>query len=69
MLLVAFMAALIDTSLGMCYGTILSPILLIAGYSPEVVVPTILFSQLVVDIGGGLTHTKVKNFTRKDIKV
>jgi len=68
-LLVAFMAALIDTSLGMCYGTILAPILLIAGYSPEVVVPTILFSQLVVDIGGGLTHTKVKNFTRRDVKV
>ena len=68
-LLVAFIAALIDTSLGMCYGTILSPILLIAGYSPEIVVPTVLFSQLVVDIGGGLTHTKVKNFTRKDIKV
>ena len=68
-LLIAFMAALIDTSLGMCYGTILAPILSIAGYSPEVVVPTILFSQLVVDIGGGVTHTKVKNFTRKDIKV
>jgi len=68
-LLVAFIAALIDTSLGMCYGTILSPILLIAGYSPEIVVPTVLLSQLVVDIGGGLTHTKVKNFTRKDIKV
>ncbi len=68
-LLVAFIAALIDTSLGMCYGTILAPILLIAGYSPEVAVPTILFSQLVVDIVGGLTHIKVKNFTRRDIKV
>ena len=67
--MVAFIAALIDTSLGMCYGTILAPILLIAGYSPEVVVPTVLFSQLIVDIGGGLTHTKVKNFTRKDIRV
>ena len=68
-LLVAFIAALIDTSLGMCYGTILAPILLIAGYSPEVAVPTILFSQLIVDIVGGLTHIKVKNFTRRDIKV
>lgn len=67
--MVAFIAALIDTSLGMCYGTILAPILLIAGYSPEVAVPTILFSQLIVDIVGGLTHIKVKNFTRRDIKV
>ncbi|HDH45261.1 MAG TPA: sulfite exporter TauE/SafE family protein [Thermococcus sp.] len=68
-LLAAFMAALIDTSLGMCYGTILAPILLMVGYSLEVVVPTILFSQLIVDIGGGLTHTKVRNFTRRDLKV
>ena len=67
--MVAFTAALIDTSLGMCYGTILTPILLIAGYSPEVVVPTVLLSQLIVDIGGGLTHTKVKNFTKRDVKV
>ncbi|KAA0002756.1 MAG: sulfite exporter TauE/SafE family protein [Thermoplasmata archaeon] len=68
-LVIAFVAALVDTSLGMCYGTILSPILLIAGYKPAIVVPTVLFSQLIVDIGGGLTHTKVKNFTRKDTKV
>jgi len=68
-LLAAFLSALIDTSLGMCYGTILSPILLIAGCPPEVTVPTVLFSQLFVDIGGGLTHVKVKNFTRKDVKV
>lgn len=66
--MVAFIAALVDTSLGMCYGTILTPILLIAGYSPEVVVPTVLLSQLIVDIGGGLTHTKVKNFTKRDVK-
>ncbi len=64
----AFIAALIDTSLGMCYGTILAPILLIAGYPPGVTVPTILFSQLIVDIAGGLTHVKVKNFTKKDVK-
>ena len=69
LILSAFFAALVDTALGMCYGTILTPILLIAGYSPEVTVPTVLLSQLVVDIGGGVTHTKVKNFTKKDIKI
>jgi len=52
----------------MCYGTILTPILLIAGYSPEVAVPTVLLSQLIVDVAGGIMHTKVRNFTRKDIK-
>ncbi|RLG84749.1 MAG: hypothetical protein DRO40_00185 [Thermoprotei archaeon] len=52
----------------MCYGTILTPALLIAGYSPEVAVPTVLLSQLIVDVVGGMMHTKVKNFTRKDIR-
>ncbi|OYT55477.1 MAG: hypothetical protein B6U76_05860 [Desulfurococcales archaeon ex4484_217_2] len=66
--LTAFFAAIIDTGLGMCYGTILTPTLLIAGYSPEVAVPTVLLSQLIVDVIGGITHTKVKNFTKKDIK-
>ncbi|NJE26423.1 sulfite exporter TauE/SafE family protein [Thermococcus sp. MV5] len=66
--LAAFFAAVIDTGLGMCYGTILTPALLIAGYSPEVVVPTVLLSQLIVDVVGGITHTKVENFTKKDVK-
>ena len=68
-ILVAFFAAIIDTSLGMCYGTILTPSLVIAGYSPTIVVPAVLLSQLVVDIAGGAVHTKIKNFTKKDIEV
>ena len=68
-ILAAFFASVIDTSLGMCYGTILTPSLIIAGYSPTIVVPAVLLSQLVVDIAGGATHTKVKNFTKRDIKV
>jgi len=67
--LVAFVAALIDTSLGMCYGTILSPSLVIAGYSPEVVVPTVLLSQLVVDLVGGANHIKFRNFTSRDVRI
>ena len=66
--LVAFFAAVIDTGLGMCYGTILTPVLLIAGYSPEIAVPTVLLSQLIVDVAGGVMHTKIKNFTRRDVR-
>ena len=66
---VAFFAAIIDTSLGMCYGTILTPSLVITGYSPSIAVPAVLLSQLVVDVVGGATHTKIKNFTKKDVKV
>ncbi len=68
-ILAVFFAAVIDTSLGMCYGTILTPFLLIAGYPPSIAVPTTLLSQLIVDIVGGTTHTKIKNFTKKDIEV
>ncbi len=68
-ILAALLAALIDTSLGMCYGTILTPLLIISGYQPEVVVPAVLLSQLVVDISGGAIHTQVRNFTNKDLKV
>ncbi|HEC82492.1 MAG TPA: sulfite exporter TauE/SafE family protein [Thermoplasmatales archaeon] len=68
-ILAAFFASVIDTSLGMCYGTILTPSLIIAGYSPTIVVPAVLLSQLVVDTAGGAAHTKVKNFTKRDIKV
>ncbi len=64
----AFFAAFIDTSLGLCYGTILTPFLLLAGYQPELAVPAVLLSQLVVDVGGSVMHTKVKNFTSKDVK-
>ena len=44
---VAFIASLVDTSLGMCYGTILAPVLLLSGYDPVTTVSSVLFSQLV----------------------
>lgn len=63
----AFGAALIDTALGMGYGTILTPILLLLGYPPQLAVPTVLFSQLIVNIVGGITHIKVRNL-EKDLR-
>ena len=38
----AFVCEMIDSSLGMLYGTILSPVLTIVGFDPLVVVPSIL---------------------------
>ncbi len=43
-LTIALICEIIDSSLGMLYGTILSPILIIAGFDPPVVIPSILFS-------------------------
>ena len=47
LLSVAFACELIDSGLGMGYGTILTPTLLLMGFAPEIVVPAILFSELL----------------------
>ncbi|MCD6588034.1 MAG: sulfite exporter TauE/SafE family protein [Candidatus Fermentibacteraceae bacterium] len=49
--MIAFASEFVDSSLGMGYGTTLTPLLLIMGYSPLVVVPAILTSELIT---GGL---------------
>lgn len=51
----AVIAELIDSSLGMMYGTLLSPILIVIGFDPFIVIPSILFSQAA---GGFLAATK-----------
>lgn len=53
---VAFIAEFLDSSLGMGYGTILAPILIIMGYSPLSVIPAILISQLVTDVTACICH-------------
>ena len=57
----AFICEFIDSSLGMMYGTLLSPILLIAGFEPIVVVPAILFSQTIGGLTSSKFHHKYKN--------
>jgi len=60
-LLAAFVCELIDSSLGMLYGTILSPTLIIAGFDPLIVVPSILLSQSVGSLIASVMHHKLKN--------
>ncbi len=52
---------IIDSSLGMMYGTLLSPLLLMFGFSPQLVVPAILLSQATGGIAGTIFHHKYKN--------
>jgi len=61
LILGAFVCELIDSSLGMMYGTILSPVLLIAGFSPLVVVPSILLSQAVSGFIAAIFHHRFQN--------
>jgi len=55
------LAELLDSSLGMLYGTILSPVLIIAGYDPLTVVPSILLTQAVGGLVAGAVHHRLRN--------
>jgi len=52
----AFVCEFIDSTLGMGYGTTLTPVLLLLGYEPLQVVPAVLLSELLTGITGGLLH-------------
>ena len=56
-----FVCEFIDASMGMMYGTILSPVLIIAGFEPVLVVPSILFSQALGGITASIFHHKFGN--------
>lgn len=57
----AFLCELIDSSLGMGYGTILSPILLLMGFEALDIVPSLLFSECVTGITAALAHHRQRN--------
>lgn len=57
----AFFAEYIDSSIGMGYGTSLTPLLLLAGFAPGDIVPAILFSECFSGIAAGLLHHRLGN--------
>jgi len=72
-IIAAVLMEAIDSSLGMMYGTILSPLLIGLGLLPTDVVPAILISQALGGVAGTIQHQRFKNanFTWKgdDLKV
>jgi len=75
-ILIILMAAVmefIDAGLGMGYGTVLSPLLIIMGYDPIVIVPAVLLSQAMGGFTASMFHHKLKNvdftYGKKDLKV
>lgn len=58
--LTIFLAALaceyLDSSLGMGYGTTLTPLLLLAGFEPLQIVPAVLLSELLTGLAAGAMH-------------
>jgi len=73
LMLVAFACEFIDSSLGMGYGTILAPVLIIMGFNPLSAVPALLLSQAFGGFAASLFHHQFENvsFSRdsKDLKI
>ena len=57
----AFFCEYIDSSLGMGYGTTLTPLLLLMGYNPLQVVPAVLLSELISGLSAAFFHHRLKN--------
>jgi len=57
----AFVCEFIDSSLGMGYGTTLTPLLLLLGFEPLQVVPAVLFSEFVSGITASFFHHNLRN--------
>ncbi len=72
-IILAFVCEYVDSSLGMGYGTTLTPLLMIMGYNPLQIVPAILVSELFTGLTAGFLHHKAKNvnlkFGSKDFKI
>jgi len=52
----AFLCEYLDSTLGMGYGTTLTPVFLLMGFSPIQVVPAILLSELITGLLAGIFH-------------
>ncbi|MCK4488818.1 MAG: sulfite exporter TauE/SafE family protein [Anaerolineales bacterium] len=72
-IVLAFVCELVDSTLGMGYGTTLTPIMLALGYEPITIVPAVLFSEAVTGVLAGVLHHEFGNvdlrFGSRDFKV
>ncbi|MFQ5574354.1 MAG: sulfite exporter TauE/SafE family protein [Terriglobia bacterium] len=69
----AFFLEYLDASLGMGYGTTLTPLLLIVGFDPIRVVPAVLISQIAAGVVASFFHHRMENVNfgwgQQDLKV
>lgn len=61
LVLLAFVCEYVDSTLGMGYGTILTPLLLLLGFGTTQTVPSVLLSEFVTGILAGFMHHRVGN--------
>jgi len=65
LVILAFFCEYFDSTLGMGYGTTLTPLLLIMGYSPLQIVPVVLISELFSGLLAGFLHHREGNVDLK----
>ncbi len=60
-MLLAFACELVESTLGMGYGTTLTPVLLAFGYEPIEIIPAVLFSEFITGVSAGFFHHEFGN--------
>lgn len=58
---IAFFSEYVDSTLGMGYGTLLTPLLLLMGFEPMQVVPAVLLSEFATGLFAAIMHHKAGN--------
>lgn len=61
----AFFCEYIDSTLGMGYGTTMTPILILLGFNPKDIVPAVLLSELITGLLGSFFHHREGNVNFK----
>lgn len=64
-IVIAFLCEYIDSTLGMGYGTTLTPVFLLMGFSPMEIVPAVLLSELMTGLLAGIFHHREGNVNLK----
>lgn len=62
---IAFLCEYMDSTLGMGYGTTLTPVFMLWGFSPMQIVPVILLSELISGLLAGFFHHREGNVDLK----
>ncbi len=64
-IVIAFLCEYMDSTLGMGYGTTLTPVFMLWGFSPMQIVPVILLSELISGLLAGFFHHREGNVDLK----
>lgn len=72
-IIIAFILEFFDASLGMGYGTTLTPLLILLGFAPLELIPAILLTNAIIGLVAGFFHHRFENVDfrakSKDFKV